>query len=173
MGDEDRPKRPNGPQVLTGIRLTQQLLQGLHERHVLFVRGVRNGRRLVLRRCDLSGLDFTKMDLTGAELAACDFGGAKFRDAKLRLAQLFAANFDGANLTGANFEKADLRAAAFEHADLTGAKLQGADLRECAFINEKTNVLGEAVPSSFRAALLRGTNMANSKIGRASCRERV
>ncbi|MCH8139553.1 MAG: hypothetical protein IH926_11510, partial [Proteobacteria bacterium] len=70
MGDEDRPTHATGPQVLTGIRLTQQLLQRLHERHVLFVRGVRNGRRLVLRRCDLSGLDFTKMDLTGAELAA-------------------------------------------------------------------------------------------------------
>jgi uncharacterized protein YjbI with pentapeptide repeats len=167
MPDGDRLRRDRGPRVLTGARLTQPVLESLQALHFQFVRGVRNGRKLVLRRCDLGGLDLSSMDLTGAELLACNFSRARLRDTNLRLAQLYAANFDSADLLGTDLEKADLRAAAFENADLTDAKLLGADLRDCAFIDEKTNELGGAISSSFRAATLRGTNLANSKLKNA------
>ena len=87
MPDGYRPKRDRGPRVLTGGRLTQQVLERLQAVHLQFVRGVRNGRRMVLRRCDLRGLDLSGMDLTGAELLACDFSRANLRNTNLRLAE--------------------------------------------------------------------------------------
>ncbi len=42
-----------GPVVLTGVGLTQPALDRLYHFHKYYIDGVRNGRRLVLRSCDL------------------------------------------------------------------------------------------------------------------------
>src|SRR3972149_3162640 len=147
-------RQRNGPQILTGVRVTQQLLDGLQVLHSDFLRGVRNGRKIAMRRCDLSGLDFSSMQLGKAELLACNFEGSNLSGSNFRLANLFAANFNNTNLTGANLDKADLRASRFEHANLTGASLEGADLRDCAIMDDETNQIGALVPSCFRNAVL-------------------
>ncbi len=160
-----RTRRPrNGYHVLTGVRVTQQLLDGLRELHSDFLRGVRNGRKIAMRRCDLSHLDFSGMELSKAELLACSFDGSRLSGSSFRLANLFAGSFEDADLTGADFEKADLRSATFERANLTAAKFVGADLRDCAIMDDKTNQIGASSPSIFRNALLRATNMAHSKL---------
>jgi uncharacterized protein YjbI with pentapeptide repeats len=162
-GDRTRKQR-NGYHVLTGIRVTQHLLDGLRTLHSDFLRGVRNGRKIAMRRCDLSRLDFTGMNLSKAELLACNFDGSQLSNTDFHLANLFAGSFEDADLTGANFEKADMRAATFERANLTDTKLVSADLRDCAIMDDKTNQIGNSSPSIFRNALLRATNMAHSKL---------
>ena len=165
---EQRREKIMGAHVLTGIRVTQPVLERLHEIHTHFLKGVRNGRKLVMRRCDLSELDFTGMDFSYAEMLACDFKGSKLRSAIFRSANLFAADFTKTDLGGANFVKADLRASTFERADLTDAEFEGADLRECAFIDDETNEVGKSIASTFRGPTLRGTNMAQSKLKKAN-----
>ncbi len=120
-----------------------------------------------MRRSDLSGLDFTDMKLHDAELVACNFQYSRFWRTDLRFARLSAANFDEADLTGADLQKAELRASTFEGADLTDTKLEGADLRDCAIVDEETNHTGEPIASSFRGAILCGTNMIHSKLKNA------
>ncbi len=161
---EPAPDYRNGSAVLSGVGFTQRALDRLYLFHKYFIDGVRNGRRLVLRSCDLKGLDFTDMDLRDSELISCDFSTATLVRVDFRFAKLFAARFENADLRGANFEKADLRASVFEGANLSGAKLEGADLRECAIIDHETNEVGQAIASTFRGATLRHTNLANSKL---------
>lgn len=104
------------------------------------------------QRCVLDGLEFQKVDLTGARLRDASFfradlskanlteiGGyrtkfvnAVLRDARLDGAELSAADFTKADLTGATLTEADLRRVRFfgailRGADLTGARLTGAD----------------------------------------------
>ena len=47
----------NNGGIVAGARVTQQMLTVYMERHVDFLNGVRDGRKILLRRCDLSGLD--------------------------------------------------------------------------------------------------------------------
>lgn len=65
---------------------------------------------------DLTGKDFSGIDLDDADLSGKDFSGADFAAARL-----CRTNFSGAKLTGANFTRADLTRANFYRADKTGA----------------------------------------------------
>ncbi|MFQ6017519.1 MAG: pentapeptide repeat-containing protein, partial [Kiloniellaceae bacterium] len=161
-------QKPAGGTIPTGVRITQPVLARLQTLHLRFVRGIRNGRKVVLRRCDMSGLDFTDMDFRSAELLACDFSKSKMQRTDFRFAMLFAGNFDDADLSRADFQKADLRASTFERANLTRAKMEGADLRNCAFMDEETSELGDVISSTFRGAMLRRTNMVSSKLKSAN-----
>jgi len=126
-----------GPRILTGVRLTQPGFERLQQLHRHYLRGVRNCRKAILRRCDLQGLDFTGMDFSHAEFMACAFGGAMVHSAKFRCCQLFAARFEGA------------------------------DLRAGALIDGETNHVGGPVEATFRGATLRDTNLAHSKLKNA------
>ena len=111
------------------------------------------GAEVNWQRCVFNGLDFQKVDLTGARLRDASFFRAnlshsdlskirgfraKFvnavmREVKLYEAKLSEADFTKADLTGASLAKADLRRVRFfgailRNADLTGARLTGADL---------------------------------------------
>ena len=136
------------------------------ERHRDFLNGIRDGRKIVMHRCDLSGLDLSGMDLRSAEFMACDFSGATIRSANFGYAQLLASRFDQADLTDSDFTRAGLRAATFEYADLTGVRLIDSDLRDCAIYDDETNVIGSPLASTFRRALLRGTDMSHCKMKR-------
>ena len=77
--DNDRTPKPDKAKNysnLSGVGLTQPALNRLYQLHKHFIDGVRNGRRLVLRSCDLRKLDFTDMDLRDSELISCDFSSA-------------------------------------------------------------------------------------------------
>ena len=128
----DRPAQ----KVLMGNRLTAEKLRPILEAHARYRAGRADGRRAVLLRCDLGGLDLCGVDLSGADLVDCDFEGsnltgAYFEEATLtgcRFADslLNAARFAGADLSRADFHMADLRGADFTDANLIGARLESA-----------------------------------------------
>ena len=89
-----------------------------------------NLSKVELRLSYLSGINFTKIDLT---------------DANLQNTILIEAGLTGVNLTGANLRGADLREADLREADLTGA-----DLREAVFYKGKSIGLPRADLSEYR-----------------------
>ncbi|HBC06473.1 MAG TPA: hypothetical protein DC046_02700, partial [Rhodospirillaceae bacterium] len=90
---------------------------------------MKGGRRVVLRACNLSGLDLSGYNFSDAELPACDFSEANLTSAKFVRANLFGAHFNGADLSNTSFERADLRGAKFDGAKLYYTHFKGADLR--------------------------------------------
>ena len=111
----DRPPQ----QVVIGTRISWVQLEPLLNVHARFRAGRIDGRRAVLLRCDLSGLDLQGIDLSGADLVDCDFEGSN----------LTGARFEGATLTGCRFADSLLNAACFAGADLSRADFHMADLR--------------------------------------------
>src|SRR6202022_3234845 len=67
--------------------------------------------------------NFASVDLTGR-----DFSGLNLRGIKMDRAVLRNADFTGANLQSANLIGAILQAARFDRADLSGGRLSGANL---------------------------------------------
>jgi serine/threonine protein kinase len=118
------------------------------------------------QKCDLSGMDFYKANLAGANLIGSNLTNTKFVGANLAGADLSDANlkevsFLGANLVGARLDYADLRnasgnpnltnaslrlvnltgvkfvSAVLFAADLSGANLNGADLKSANLMSAK------------------------------------
>ena len=88
----------------------------------------KKGRKDSLRGAHLKGLNFTEVDLAGADLRNSDFRGAELVGANLQGADLRRANIQGAALEGANLQEAELRRVNLQAADLRGANIQGAAL---------------------------------------------
>ncbi|CAN5557010.1 hypothetical protein BH09BAC4_BH09BAC4_10050 [soil metagenome] len=86
----------------------------------------KNGRRVKMQASDLSGFDFSGLDLTQADLSFSNLEGANFRGAILRQANLSFSNLDGADFRDANLFEANLNFSALEGVDLTGANVEGA-----------------------------------------------
>jgi len=82
-----------------------------------------------LNRADLSGADLSGADLSGAYLSRADLSGADLSGAYLSRADLSGADLSGADLSGADLSGADLSGANLSGADLSGADLSGANLR--------------------------------------------
>lgn len=93
--------------------MTTEELKLVLENHEKWLQGDPNGKRAVLTRMDLRGVD-----LSGAYLARAD----------LRFANLFYANLSGADLSNANLIGADLTGANLSNADLSDAYLTSASL---------------------------------------------
>src|SRR5260370_6886188 len=66
--------------------------------------------------CDLSGSNFKRRDLTGANLAGANLKDANFHDARLIGAKLAGADFSAATLTTTNLTRADVAGAKLNHA---------------------------------------------------------
>jgi uncharacterized protein YjbI with pentapeptide repeats len=81
------------------------------------------------RHRNLSGVDLSDADLSGAYLIDADLSGAD-----LSGADLSGANLIGANLSGADLSGADLNDAYLMSTDLSGADLSGAYL-SCAYLS--------------------------------------
>ncbi|MPZ12472.1 MAG: hypothetical protein GEU89_20005 [Kiloniellaceae bacterium] len=122
----DRPPQ----KVLIGNRINPVLLCALLEAHARFQAGRSDGRRAVLLRCDLSGLDLRGIDLSGADLVDCDFGGSNLTGARFEGATLTGGRFADSLLNATRFAGADLSRADFHMADLRGADLSEAKLTE-------------------------------------------
>jgi len=80
--------------------------------------------------CYLSEINFTRMELSGAnlenaDLSLCKFALANLSSANLRGAKLNGATFGGADLADADLSGADVRGAVFDGAYLGGAKFDG------------------------------------------------
>jgi uncharacterized protein YjbI with pentapeptide repeats len=131
---------------------------------------------------DLSGCDFTDLDLaglnlTGADLSEATLSGTNLRHANLRDAKLNGANlggadladvvFDGADLTNADLRAADLDGSTFSGAVFAGTNLNGLDLdgRDLSGLNLAGADLGSA---SLANANLQDANLQNAKMANAA-----
>jgi len=95
-----------------------------------------------LQGANLSGAFFESTRLDGADLRGADLSGAVLAHASLRGAKLDGARLRGANLgratlAGASLVGADLAGVELMGADLTGAVLRGVDLRGASFLQTK------------------------------------
>jgi len=92
-----------------------------------FIRGY-----LVGPRANLDGADLTNLDLS-----YWDFSGANLNHSRLYYSAFRNANFTGASLAGANFERSFLGGANFTDADLSSASLNMAYLENTNFTRAK------------------------------------
>lgn len=102
--------------------------------------------------------DFGSQDLSGLELTKTDLSGAIFYQTKLTRtnfqgSDLSNADFGQASLNRANLRDTNLGRAYFSNADLEGADLRGADL-SFAYLNN----------ANLKGANLCGANLSNAKI---------
>ncbi|MDX2097011.1 MAG: pentapeptide repeat-containing protein [Leptolyngbyaceae cyanobacterium bins.59] len=109
--------------------------------------------------------DFTRIDLSNANLQGVDFSEAMFYKAKL-----LGANLQGATLRGANFNNADLAGANFDEADLESASLCYANLESASF--QKTNLhWARFFRSTLIKANLTGADLKNADLRRSNLTE--
>jgi uncharacterized protein YjbI with pentapeptide repeats len=153
--------------VLSGYRVTPELLRRLHVLHRRYIRGMRDGRRAVLKDCNLSDLVITAHDFSDSEFIACNFKGAVLVDTHFERANLFGCSFTQADLTRANFSRADLRGAKFDEAILTHTVFKEADLRRGEVIGTEGKLLSAQPETSFKAAQLERTELSGSRLGGA------
>ena len=118
--------------LIAGLAVTSGLLFGspahaLNEEHL-----ERFLRTQACVRCDLSGADFRRLNLTGEKY---NLTGANLRGANFYLADISGANFSEADLTEAYFGKTVAIATIFEGARLDNATLLEADFRYANLIN--------------------------------------
>ena len=59
--------------TISGRRIDQAMLEKLHTLHQRYVKTLPHGRRVLMRSCDLSGLNMNGFDFSVAEFVACDF----------------------------------------------------------------------------------------------------
>jgi uncharacterized protein YjbI with pentapeptide repeats len=114
-------------------------------------------------RCNLSGADLSKLNLTGANLRGADLSGATLSQANLTNADLTGANLEGAvlnsvNLSGASLTGANLKSASLENADLSYAGFISANLEAANLKDAKLQF------TNFRGANFRLTTMANGVV---------
>lgn len=78
---------------------------------------------------DLSGVDFSGINMEGAKLASASLKGANLKNAYMVGVDLSSANLENADLSGACLRYADLH-----DIDLSNACLKDADLREANLV---------------------------------------
>jgi uncharacterized protein YjbI with pentapeptide repeats len=142
----DRPPQ----KVLIGTRLSRGQLDALLAAHARYRAGRIDGRRAVLLRCDLSGLDLKGVDLSGADLVDCDFEGSNLTGACFEGATLTGSRFADSLLNATRFTGADLSRADFHMADLRGADLSEAKLAEARL---ETALIGASPESGLPTTL--------------------
>jgi uncharacterized protein YjbI with pentapeptide repeats len=142
----DRPPQ----KVIIGSRISRAQFEPVLDAHARFRAGRVDGRRAVLLRCDLSGLDLQGVDLSGADLVDCDFEGSNLTGAHFEGATLTGCRFADSLLNATRFAGADLSRADFHMADLRGADLSEAKLAEARL---ETALLGTSPESGLPTTL--------------------
>lgn len=139
-------------------RFTRDALHRLNRLHIDWVAGRPSGKRAMLEKCDLRGLDFSHMNFADAVFLECRLDESAARNVCFAGAVLRGSVFDRADLTSADFRRADLRSASFEEATLQDACLDRSDIRQDMFSEGA---------SSFKGAILTRANFAESKLKNA------
>jgi uncharacterized protein YjbI with pentapeptide repeats len=93
-------------------------------------------------RPDISKMDFSNRDMSGAALngvrcVETNFSGSNLSNINLVQAEMTSCNFDGANLTDALMMYGELKKSSFVEANLMRTNFMWADLRECDFTGSK------------------------------------
>jgi|ADurb_Met_03_Slu_FD_contig_21_1148789_length_557_multi_12_in_0_out_0_1 uncharacterized protein YjbI with pentapeptide repeats len=78
-------------------------------------------------KCDLSGANFSNVDMTGARLIGANLSGANLSDAIFSDTNLTDANLTGANIKGTNFSGAKLSNATW----IDGRKCKPGSMGKC------------------------------------------
>jgi uncharacterized protein YjbI with pentapeptide repeats len=151
------------------IKLTQEQLERVCERHKRFMEGRPNGSRANMPFFDLSGLDFSGRNLTGAHLSGAILRDARMIETVLDHADLFGADLRGANLTRSHLYRTDLRGANLRGAVLQDAVMIEVDLRDGAMANKGSDgelkVIGfEPGPADMCSTVLVRADMARAKL---------
>jgi len=81
-----------------------------------------------LTEIDLSGLDLSGADFRNTDLSRANLTNTKFKDAKMSGARLNEANLKNADLDGVDLHDSELKNADLTHANLFNIRLDNADL---------------------------------------------
>ena len=108
--------------------------------HLRWLRNERHGKRLTVGlaislKINWSKINLSSADLSYANLRSADLSYANLRSANLRSADLSYANLRSADLSYANLRSANLRSADLRYANLRSADLSSADLSWVSTIN--------------------------------------
>ena len=119
-----------------------------------------------LRSADLSGADLSGASLRGADLRGADLSGAYLSGANLMSAKLSDADLSGANLMSAKLSDADLSGADLRSADLRSADLRSADLSG-ADLSGADLSLTNLISKKLRFAKLSGADLSGAYLSHA------
>ncbi len=97
--------------------------------HLRWLRNERHGKRLTVGFAISLKINWSKINLSSADLSWADLRSADLSSADLRWADLSSADLRWADLSSANLRWADLSSADLRSADLNSADLSSADLR--------------------------------------------
>src|SRR3984893_9448592 len=124
-----------------------------------------NLRGIKMDRALLSGADFT-----GAHLQSANLIGAILQEARLNHADLSRARLSGANLVSASLENACLAKADMEFALMANVVLRGACLREADMSGAQLDA-AELTRADLRKANLRGAGFRGARLDEADLRD--
>src|SRR5947209_1212427 len=151
MSDSDRPRSPFAGMADFSARTPvrelspDEIEQMLASHRLYLATEYHEGHRANLSSADLTGRDFSVLnlrgikmdravlrgaDFTGANLQSANLIGAILQDARLDRADLSRARLSGANLVSASLENTRLAKAEMEFALMTNALLRGACLQD-------------------------------------------
>ncbi|MBI1206625.1 MAG: protein kinase, partial [Azospirillum sp.] len=116
----------------------------------------RDGHRLLLKNCDIAGLQ-----MAGVDWSAAAFDAVVMTDIDLVQAALSHASFRGCAMSRANLARADARGAQFLGCDLAGAVLSGALLSAIELSG------GRRLKARFRDSRLAGAKLIGAKCEQA------
>ncbi|MGC8539770.1 MAG: DUF2169 domain-containing protein [Phycisphaerae bacterium] len=124
--------------------------------------------RLNLTAADFSGANLSNCSFNASTLTRCNFTGANLASTNMSEVQGPEANFSQAALAGATLENANLKQADFTQANLAGANLTGAMLDEALF--EKAT-LADAVliGVSAKETLFVEADLSRAKFQQSKC----
>jgi uncharacterized protein YjbI with pentapeptide repeats len=136
------------------VEQAERSLKAILDRHRLWLESRHeNGERAVLR-----GRDFSRQELTDADLTGADLTEANFEQADLRGARLVQAAMSGAVLRGARLGRAQLSGADLGDAILANASLPNATLDFCDLTGADLEA-ADAPGAKWRGALLTGARL--------------
>lgn len=165
---------PNGNYDADAILFLGEQVATIHYHAIIVSAEAINNRQPVaerirnsgLRGANLSSIDFSWLDLSGASIEGCNLQSAEFANAQLygtelRECDLSYTNFSGAKLTGANLSGSNLNSAYFGYASMIEADLSKCDL---PFTILKSADLTRA---NLSGAKLHKTNLSGTDLYRA------
>lgn len=113
------------------IKVTQNELDVMISNHALLHQADVRGEKLDLFNCDLSELNLSDFDLTGARFTDCKMHNTIFHYSTLSYCQ-----FLNCELINSEFNKCNLRLSKFTTCELEGADFSGANLTEVIGIRQ-------------------------------------
>lgn len=152
--------------------MTQQELDIMLAKHDQWMKtGCAKGSRLIVQKEDLSGLDFSYRNLTGAILCKCkldganfnysvfsgaDFSGSSMKACRLASAHVYSSNFDYTDLADAWLELSIWEASSLSQVRAPNLHAQYASFSYCTFTNSIS------CNSIFRDSRIIGTDIRKS-----------